>query len=219
MNDFTRTHPMKGYRMLRHRLLTPVMHAALALVVLSCTDSTGPESRSSGQLRLLHAVPGAPTLAVTDTSFYAVKGKATSVEIWYHAKPGQTDSLKFIEFRVGASSLERRPDGSAIAQGDSVQITITATDASHMMIDFQPSGLRFSPDDPPVLRMFWGACGEDLNYDGVVDAYDVSIAQQISIWRQEDTSKPWFKLSSAVAPALKEVDAQLSGFTGYAISY
>ena len=218
MTDNFRSHPTKDIRMLRHRLIILLL-AVVAVPLFSCTDSTAPESRNGDQLRLLHVTADVPALVATQKSFYAVKGRASSVDFSYHARPGETDSLRFLEFRIGASSLDRRPDGSAIAPGDSVLITITVTDPTHMMVDFQPSGLRFSPTDPPKLRMFWAACGDDLNYDGSVDAYDTAIAQQISIWRREDVSQPWFKLTSAVAPELQEVDAQLSGFTGYAISY
>lgn len=219
MSEIIRSHQTtKVYRMLRHRLFTFLL-AVAAVPLLSCSSSTAPESRTADQLRLLHATADAPALVTTQQSFYAVKGQASNIEFWYHARPGETDSLRFMEFRVGAASLDRRPDGSTVAPGDSVLITITVTDPAHMMVEFQPSGLKFSPSDPPKLRMFWSACGEDLNYDGSIDAYDTAIAQQISIWRQEDPSQPWFKLTSVVAPELKEVDSQLSGFTGYAISY
>jgi hypothetical protein len=204
-----------SYRLLFSRCVLPTA----LLVAASCQDATAPESRTADELRLLHVTADAPQLATTQLSFYAVKGRASTADIWYHALPGQSDSLKFLEFRLGAGSLDRRPDGSVIASGDSVLITITVTDPSHMLVDYQPSGLRFSPNDPPTMRMFWGACGDDLNYDGDVNAYDLAIAQQLSIWRQEGAGQPWFKMASVVAPTLKEVDTQLPGFTGYAISY
>jgi hypothetical protein len=198
---------------------------ALALVALaaglSCTDTTGPdaESRAATDLRLLAAPYSTPPLVTTQVSFYAVKGKATAADIWYHARAGRTDSLKFLEFRMGAASLDRRPDGSTISAGDSVLITLTVTDQRHFIVEFQPAGLVFSSNDQATLKLIYAACGEDLNYDGKVDAADDAITQQLSIWRQEAPFQPWFKISSAVNKSAKEVNAQLEGFTGYAVEY
>jgi hypothetical protein len=198
---------------------------ALAFVALaaglSCTDTTGPdaESRTATDLRLLAAPYSTPPLVTTQVSFYAVKGKATAADIWYHARAGRTDSLKFLEFRMGAGSLDRRPDGSTISAGDSVLITLTVTDQRHFIVEFQPAGLAFSSNDQATLKLIYAACGEDLNYDGKVDAADDAITQQLSIWRQEAPFQPWFKVSSAVDKSAKEVNAQLEGFTGYAVEY
>jgi len=207
--------------MLRHRIASLCL-AAVAASALSCTDSTSPDptdTRDPTDLRLLTAPYGTPSLAKTQVSFYAVQGKAGGVDIWYHAKPGAADSLKFLEFRVGAGSLATRPDGSTIAAGDSVLITLTVTDQTHFIIDFQPSGLKFSASDQPTLKISFAACGEDLNYDGVVDSYDQTIMTNLSFWRQESPFQPWSKVSSIVEQNIKQVSAQLGGFTGYALEY
>jgi hypothetical protein len=41
----------------------------------------------------------------------------------------------------------------------------------------------------------------------------------LSIWRQEAAGQPWLKLVSAVVSDSKRVDADLGGFTGYALAY
>lgn len=205
--------------------LTQLTLGTLAIVALatifSCTDSTAPapESRAANDLRLLAAPYATPPLVTTQLSFYAVKGKPAAADIWYHASAGRTDSLKFLEFRMGPASLDRRPDGSVIAAGDSVLIMLTVTDQRHFIIEFQPAGLTFSASDQPTLKLIWAACGDDLNYDGKVDALDVEIAQHLSFWRQEAPFQPWYKLSSVVNATTKEVNAQLGGFTGYAVEY
>jgi hypothetical protein len=211
----------KDFHMLRHRLVSLCL-AVLASSVLSCTDSTSPDSsdtRDPNDLRLLTAPYGTPSLAKTQVSFYAVQGKAGGVDIWYHASPGATDSLKFLEFRVGASSLATRADGSTIAAGDSVLITLTVTDQTHFIVDFQPSGLKFAPGAQPTLKISFAACGEDLNYDGVVDTKDQSIMSSLSFWRQEAPFQPWSKVPSTVVQTTKDVNAQIGGFTGYAIEF
>lgn len=213
-------HPTQGYFMQSPNHAMRLLAAGAAiLAVLSCTDTTGPEIRAESDLHLLRVSSGFPPLAATQVSFYAVKGKPGGADLWYHAAAGRTDSLKFVEFRMGPSSLGTRPDGTPIATGDSVLITLTVADPTHLVITYQPSGLTFSAIDQPTLKMFWVACGDDLNYDGKVDAADTALVQKFSIWRQESAGQPWLKLPSVVVPSVKEVDTQLSGFTGYAISY
>lgn len=205
-----------------HRISTLVIGAAAVFAVLSCSDSTAPDqadTRASNDLRLLSTPYGTPLLATTQVSFYAVKGRASGADVWYHARPGRTDSTTFLQFRVGANSLVNRVDGSAIAPGDSVLITVIVTDQSHFVLDFQPSGLKFSASDQPTLKISFAACGDDLNYDGVVDAADDAILQNLRIWRQEAPFQNWFKVPSTVTKSTREVDAQLGGFTGYAIEF
>jgi hypothetical protein len=222
MTDDIRSHPTtKDLRMLRHRLFTLLL-AVVAVPLFSCTDTTVPDSgetRDPNDLRLLTVPYGTPPLAKSQVSFYAVQGRAGGVDIWYHARPGSTDSTTFLEFRVGPASLATRPDGSAIAAGDSVLITVTVTDQSHFLVDFQPSGLKFSAADQPTLKISFAACGEDLNYDHVVDEKDQQIMNSLSFWRQETPFQPWTKVPSTVVTTTKDVNARLGGFTGYAIEF
>lgn len=201
--------------MLRHGALL----AAAALSLASCDPATSPLLRDTSELNLLHVTYDYPPLAATQVSFWAVKGRTGGADLWYHARPGATDSARFVSFRLGAASLDRRPDGSAIAAGDSVLITLTATDARHMMIQFLPSGLRFSAADPPTLRIYWTACGDDLNYDGSVDASDDALIGALAIWRQEGTGQPWSRLATTTTASERELLTRLDGFSGYAISY
>lgn len=222
MRDLPHPHsPTKGFRMLLRQLPA---RAALLLALtagLSCTDSTAPqpEQRDATDLRLLAAPYGTPPLASTQVSFYAVKGRDAGADIWYRPRAGRTDSTKFLEFRMAAASLDRRPDGSAIAQGDSVLITLTVTDPTHFIVEFQPSGLTFSAAAQPTLKISFAACGDDLNYDGVVDATDAAMQASLSVWRQESPFQPWYKVPSTVAASVKEVNSQLGGFTGYALMW
>ena len=202
--------------------ITRAVTASLVLAVVACSsasDSIGPDERPEGQLKLLKVASDAPPLATTTVSFYAVRGRNADAVIWYRPRAGQRDSTKFLEFRLGGASLDRRPDGSIVADGDSVRITVTVTDPSRLIVQFQPSGLRFSARDPARLEMFFGAVGADLDDDGDVDGSDDAIATQLSIWRQEAPGQPWFKLASAVVKDSRKVEAFLAGFTGYALAY
>jgi hypothetical protein len=204
------------------RLPAAALGAALLAALLSCSDTTAPDGvneRAPTDLRLLHAPYGTPPLSTTQSSFWAVKGKLSGTDIWYRPRAGQTDSAKFLEFRLGPASLDRRPDGSAIAVGDSVLITLTVTDPTHFIVDLQPSGLMFAASDQPRLRISFAACGDDLNYDKQIDETDAQMLASLSVWRQEAPFTPWFKMTSTVSTAVKEVDTRLGGFTGYALMY
>lgn len=207
----------RSYRAAVGLALTIVTAAGIA--ACDTAGTTAPEERSTSELRLLTVLPTAPLLATTTVSFYAVKGKNAGADIWYHALPGQSDSTKMLEFRLGGESLDRRPDGTLIAAGDSVLITITVVNPTNLIVDFQPSGLKFSAKDPARLKLFFGECGDDLDRDGQVTSSDDAIEQQLSIWRQETPTAPWIKLSSLVVKENSEIDALLGGFTGYAVAY
>jgi hypothetical protein len=197
--------------------------AAAAVLALnacsSASDSLAPEERLETQLRLLTVTNDAPPLATSTVSFYAVKGKNASADIWYRRRAGKSDSTKFLEFRLGGATLDRRPDGTLIADGDSVRITVTVTDPAHLILQFQPSGLTFSSKDPARLRMFFNEVGDDFDHDGHVDSNDDDVERKLSIWRQELPGLPWFKVASAVVKEDRRVDAYLAGFTGYALAY
>jgi hypothetical protein len=197
--------------------------AASAVIALSAcssaSDSLAPEERVESLLKLLTVTSDAPPLVASTMSFYAVKGKNAGADIWYRPRAGQRDSTKFVEFRLGGNSLDRRPDGTPIADGDSVRITVTVVDPVHLLLVFQPSGLTFSSKDPARLRMFFSEVGDDLDHDGRVDSHDDDVKEKLSIWRQEIPGLPWYKVASAVVKDDKRVDADLAGFTGYALAY
>lgn len=197
-----------------------VLAAGIACgTTVTAPNPDAPETRPSDGLKLLTVAPDSPPLATTRASFYAVKGRGAGVDLYYRARPGRTDSARFVQFRMGGASLDRRPDGSLIAQGDSVLITLTVVDPLHLLIDFQPSGLVFSPGDRPKLQMFFGSVGDDLDHNGIVDAEDDKVRNSLSIWRQEAVNQPWFKLATARLTEEREVEAELLGFTGYAMAY
>ena len=184
----------------------------------SASGSTG-TSGSDSVPNFLNASSTSPTIANPVISFWAKKGVDQSVRMFYHARPGHNDSTTFMIFRVRAKSLVTRPDGSAIANGDSILITATLVDAAHLKVDFQPSGLRFASSDPAVLRFNFGETVRDLNGDGVVNSLDYTIQQTFRIWRRETLLDPWQPLASLVSNEANEVQANIGGFTGYACAY
>jgi hypothetical protein len=176
--------------------------------------------RSTGDgPHFLEADPTALTIANPVIAFWAKKGLDQSVRMVYHARPGHNDSTTFLVFRVRDRSLVSRVDGTPLADGDSILITLTLVDPIQLVVDFQPAGLRFSTSHPPSLKMVYADADQDFNGDGVIDSRDAAIAQTFQIWRRETLADPWIPLPSVVVREAGEVTADIGGFTGYAIAY
>ncbi|MDQ3207486.1 MAG: hypothetical protein M3Q37_02670 [Gemmatimonadota bacterium] len=170
-------------------------------------------------LKFLKPADDAPPLAATQVSFYAVRGQEREARIMYRPKPGAADSSEFVRFVVGAGSLVERPDGSPIAMGDSLQITLTVVDTVRLIVDFQPDGLRFAAGSLARLRFSYGETDDDLDDDGDADAADEAIETTFAIWRQETAGAPYSRIPSTVDTVAEQVAADIDGFTRYAVAY
>jgi hypothetical protein len=167
----------------------------------------------------LHLAPGAPPIANPSVSFYAVKGLDREVFIWYQRKPGQPDSSKLVRFRVDKRSLCKRPNGSPIAPGDSIRISLTVTDPQTQRVDFQPTGLQFCPGRPAKLNMWYVEVDHDFDGDGDIDNADRLIESKLRIWKQEFPSSPWIRLTGVLSSGRDEVESDIAGFTSYLVAY
>jgi hypothetical protein len=161
---------------------------------------------------------GSPLISST-ASFYAVKGQDRRVRLYYVPSYGSADTVDFMTFRVDKESLDRRPDGSAIADGDSVLITVSLTNADSLIVQFQPNGLRFSAAKPARLHYYLGYTDPDRNRDGVVNATDDTLSKQLVFWRQEAPGQPWVAQASFLNLAEEQIETDVLGFTGYAVAY
>lgn len=194
--------------------------AVAALALAACGDSTGNDDGEvveTSELGFLRLDASAPPLAVTTKSFWAVKGRDTRVRL-YHEPVGD-DSTEFLRFEVDDDALWERPNGTRFATGDSVLITVTVVDLANLIVDFQPAGLRFNPDEPAELKFKFSETDDDIDDDGDVDGEDLSTEQVLAIWRRESAAEPWVQLSSIVEVELDEIEAEILGFTNYAIAY
>jgi hypothetical protein len=170
------------------------------LSLSSTTDGTGPT--------FIHASSDSPTIANPVVSFWAKKGDDSEARMYYHALPGSRDSTLFVDFRVEGASLAFYPDGTPFAKGDSVLITISLVDPDRLIIDCQPSGLRFSSAKPARLKMSYQH----------TDA-DTTTAALLTIWRRESLTAPWIAQASRVEFGIHEVKTDVNGFSGYAIAF
>jgi len=193
--------------------------AVLATVTPSCNDSTSPppEVRPTGELRFLRPAPGAPEFADTTVRFIARRGVNSEIRIRYAVAPGEFE--EFVRFRVRDESLLAYPDGRPFAEGDQVEITLRIVDFSRLIVELEPSGLKFNPNEPAELKFKYSHTHPDRDADGDVDAADAQVETLLAIWRQAAANQPWTKLVSRVEIEIDEIEADITEFSGYAFAY
>src|SRR6266540_3903355 len=184
----------KGGNVLTPRRWFPV---AILLVLAGCRDAAAPlgERNAAGPqlmiapptgLNVLQQSPTAPLLNAYRVSFWARRGTQTTVSVHYRLAPGQTIRDEFLRFKIPINGLVAGAGGVPLDRGDSVLITLTIDSAS-FLVDFQPSGVVFSKSSPAKLAIWYQNANPDLNGDGVVDATDEALKQQLAIWSQSTT--------------------------------
>jgi hypothetical protein len=200
----------------RPMLLIATLLAGLA----GCSDSTDPgdTTRSPSELNIVRLNATSPPLFNPEQSFYAVQGQDREVRISFQDVGGQ-EGEEFLRFRVRPGSLASRPDGSPIALGDSVQVTIRVVDAAKILFEMEPSGLTFNSAEPAELKIHYNHGDHDFNADGAINTSDITIKDQLSIWRQELLTGPFTKVGSVNVEDAEEINADILGFTRYAIAY
>jgi hypothetical protein len=180
------------------------------------TDST----LAQDSLHFLRASLSAPPLADRQVSFWAVRGQSREIRLMYRPAGGQADSVEFARFRVESRTLVNDSAGAPIAQGDSLLITLSIIDSLHLVTEFQPSGLVFNPSRPARLWLKFGEADPDLNGDGSVTAADSALIENLSIWKQEHPNDAsWQLVPSTLNMGELEVEADIAGFTRFAVAY
>jgi len=196
-----------------------VMAGALAFALLGCGDNSGPTGVPDAQLHIVLQDTLAPPLLTTQASFWAKAGDGREVRLYYQgAAPGDTGD-EYLRFEVPGDGLYRRPDGTAFQPGDSILITVTVLDPAQFLYRFEPSGLRFSPDNPARLKIKYFDCEHDFNGDGAIDAEDVRIEGLLGVWERSGPGAAWFRLASVQFEELDELDANIPGFSDHSIAW
>jgi len=179
------------------------------LATAACSDATAPvETRPPAQLNILRLLPTAPPLLANDTTFTACKGQGAEGRLVFNDGSGG-EGEEFARLTLDDASLLAKPDGTPFAPGECVQITMALDDPTQILVRLEPSGLRFDPAHPAQLKLEYGEA------EGV----DSTVEAKISIWRQENLGDPFVRIGSAVIENLQEVDADLLGFSRYALAY
>ena len=194
-------------------------------LTLACSDSGGPgddddDVKPPSELTVLRLSEESPPLFDPVVSFWAVRGEDREVEISFvdDEDPNQPGE-EYLELEVDADALQALPDGTPIAEGDSVLITVRVVDPTRLLFEFQPAGLTFNPTRPAELKIHYNHADDDLDEDGDVDLDDESLELTIAIWRQESDGDPFQRLGSLLIDDLEEIDAELEGFSRYALAY
>jgi hypothetical protein len=201
--------------------------AHLALLIgavaaqVGCSDSTsqsGDPSRPPSELNLVRLDRSSPPILNPEQSFYAVQGEDRELRIFFQDQGGG-EGEEFLRLRIRSRSLQARPDGSPILPGDSVLITVRIEDPANILFQMEPSGLAFDPGEPAELKIHYDHADHDFNQDGSIDVFDAEIRNRLAIWRQESAGDPFVKLGSVNVENQEEINAEILGFSRYAISY
>jgi hypothetical protein len=193
----------------------------LAAAVAACSDSGGPDTsgvKPPGELTIIRLPAGSAPIWNPVDSFYAKRGEDRELRIYFANGLGGSGE-EYARLRVDAPSLLARPDGTLFQVGDSILITVRVTDPALIQFEFEPAGLTFNPSVPAQLKIEYGETGGDLDDDGDVDGEDESIEHLIALWKQELPGESYLKLGSVKIEELDEIEADILGFTRYAIAY
>ncbi|MEE8250150.1 MAG: hypothetical protein V3R24_00280, partial [Gemmatimonadales bacterium] len=128
--------------------------------------------------------PPAQLSGTLEASFWAVRGKDRVLQIDYEYD-GETYPV--LEFQVPSKALHERPDGTRFSDGDSVLIDVSL-DLTRLLATFEPSGLRFSNEDPAILTYWYDAAGEEL----IAEIESTLLA----LWTQEFVGDPWYPVDA-----------------------
>lgn len=199
-----------------------VTSIALALAIGCSSDTASPNSlgseRPPEELNIARLAGTAPPLEESAVSFWAVKGRSVEQKLYFLDAQGQRGD-EYLALKLEDESLRLRPDGSAIAEGDSVLITITVENPALVLFELQPTGLKFSASTPAQLKIHYDHADDDLDDDGDVDSEDEHLETILGIWRQELPGDPFVRLGSVKVEGVEELEVELEGFSRYAIAY
>ena len=202
------------------RYRTFALAVAVLVAATACSDSTAPgdNTRPPENLNVARLASTSPPLFNPEESFFAKKGEDRELRIYFQDVSGGQGE-EFLRLRVRDESLLSRPDGTPFAAGDSVLITVRVVDVTRILFEADPSGLTFNPSQPAELKIHYSHADHDFNEDGTIDASDDQIKSQLAIWRQETLSGPFIRLGSVNIEGLEEINADILGFSRFAIAY
>lgn len=201
---------------------------AILLALTACRDAAAPFDEphaladvvlptQPSEPHFLRQAATAPPLETYHVSFWATDGRASTVTVNYQPVAGQAVGQPFLRFDIPKNSMVLSPDGARMRRGDSVLVTLTI-DPVAFSVEFHPSGMWFSNGVPAQLTMWYENADPDLNADGVVDATDQWLEQQIAVWGHAVNTR-WVRLPSDNNTTLPSVSTVLRHFSEYAVSW
>lgn len=197
---------------------------ALPLAAAACDHGSATDPTKDGvpesQLTFASFAPEVDSLLPVSGSVWAVAGQERTLELRYKPGLGQGGSQgePILSLEIPAEGLLHRPDGTAFAPGDSVEITVSIDPTTRMVFRFEPTGLTFSPAHPAELSVSYRHVKQDINGDGKQDAEDQHLLDALTLWRQEQPGQRWFPIGTVKASDIEELEASITGFTGFAVA-
>lgn len=214
---------------MRFPLRSLTLATALLAGVGACADSTGGGGggKPPSALNIIRLADTAPPLCADSTGGWVTRdpaGQSTEFALVFPESGNLADcnggsTEDFLRLKIEKDAIQRRPDGSLIADGDSVFISVKWVGNDSLLFDLQPSGLVFDPANPAELKIEYGEAGSDLNDDGNTDGEDDDIETRLDIWRQEQPGDDFVRVGTAKLEDENEIEAKLNGFSRYAIAY
>lgn len=197
----------------------PVL-ASAALAAAGCDDSSSPEdtTRPPDALVILRLAATSPPVWNPEVSFWARNDQDREAKIWFENSEGNAGE-EYLRFKVPSDGLLTYPDGTPFGPQDSVLITIRVVDPALLLFEFEPAGLRFTLTEPAELEIEYAEADDDLDDDGDVDAEDADLEGEIHVWRQRNPGDPYERLVTFRFEDLDELEADVPGFSRFAIAY
>ncbi len=212
--EIPQTEPLMSRR--SSALLTMV---CAGLLSSGCDGFLSPQTNEAvedGLLTIVHVAPDAPPLEGAEVSFWMVRGQRSEVEIRYVAAVGYNG--KCLRLVIPAEAPLRHPDGTPIAPGDSVFVTVRVLDTERFLFEVAPAGLTLNPAFPAQLEIRYRWMADDVNGDGKVDEEDERVANSFGIWEQNRSNLRWSGLPTTRQSDVEEVRASVTLFTRYALA-
>jgi hypothetical protein len=198
-----------------------LLAATLITGAAACSDSTGGGTitKPPAGLNYVHlAVTAAQPCADSVGAWFVRRTSGSDQELALEfpksgipadcTNGGETED--FIRLKLDRASLSKLPNGTPIAVGDSVFISVIWAHGDSVLFEMRPTGLVFSPSEPAELKISFGETDE---------ASDSSIVHQLSVWRQAQPADSFVKLSTTRLDVEEELEVKLNGFSRYAIAY
>ena len=202
-------------------ILLPLAGCRDAAAPVDPQDVVGPELSKaawSRQIPILQQSRTAPPLETYQVSFWAYRGQASTVTVNYQPVSGQSVGQPFLRLDISKNGLKAGAGGKSLKRGDSVAVTLTI-DPVRFSVEFEPSGVLFSKNLPANLTIWYENANPDLNDDGVVDATDQALEQQLAFWYHAVKQHAWSRLSSTNDTTQESVSTALYHFSQYAICW
>lgn len=199
-------------------LALPLLGALLVPALVGCDGGPDVTPPDSSEPTFLRPAASAPPLLTRDTAVVATRGEDLRVELFYEDPdaPGQPGE-RFLRFELDDASLARYPEdhpaaGAAFEPGDTVTIRIRVS-GDTLLAEFEPTGLRFDPDEPAELELRYVEADPDFDGDGDDDP---ELEDEIDLWRQEQPGAPWVRIGDVKDLERDELRAFLESFTRFA---